>query len=61
VALVALLGGCGTGGESGAPSTPTRIEIPDTVVRHLQDGTEIRLADAISATQPTLLWFWAPH
>jgi hypothetical protein len=56
-----LLGGCGTANESGAPSTPTRIEIPDTVVRHLQDGADIRLADAVSATQPTLLWFWAPH
>jgi hypothetical protein len=65
VALAFSACGGGSGDTDGAPNAsggvPEPVELPDVTVRDVTAGTDVQLTSLIPASQPTLLWFWAPH
>ena len=48
-----------TRGDEGEPDAPGRA-VPDVSVARLGGGEDFALGTLASATEPTLLWFWAP-
>ncbi len=50
-----------TGAPAATATTSPASAVPDTVVRDVATGADVKIRALGLADRPTLYWFWAPH